>query len=85
MRTLFMLLALYVGTYAYLSANGRYQASSTGGSVAAQSWHPKGCELSLRRAGGQDRYNVDGNKLGLVFMPAIVVDRRFVHRDRSLI
>ncbi len=89
MRTLFMLLMVYAGSYAYLSAHGSYQtaavATSSGVPAPARTWQPKGCDLSLQRADTKDRYNVDGNRLGLVFMPAIVLDRRIVHKDRSLI
>ncbi len=89
MRTLFLLMVVYVGIYAYLSAHGSYQTTlataAKGVPVPARAWQPKGCELSMRRAGDQDHYNVDGNKLGLVFMPAIVVDRRTMHKDRTML
>ncbi len=88
MRTLFMLLVVYVASYAYLSKQGSYQVVTSDASKLhlpdGRAWQPKGCEFSMGRSADGDRHTVDANTLGLVFMPAIVVDRAFVHKARPL-
>ncbi len=104
MRTLFMLLVVYVASYAWLSTQGSYQVVTSAASTvdlpagrawqpkgcafsnlpAGRAWQPKGCAFSMGTTAGGDHHAVVANTLGLVFMPAIVIDRAFVHKSRPL-
>ncbi len=91
MRTLFMLLLAYAGVYAYLSKEGSYQVVAAVAPTSAEVvsvgkvWQPKACDLALRSGDKRGRHTVDGNTLGLVFLPAILIDRQFVHRTQRAI
>ena len=88
MKTILVMLALYVGIYAWLSAGGSWQvAAPQAGEILPEHrvWQPRKCDLDLRPRGEGGGWRAEGNTLGWIFLPAIAVDRRFVHDARPAI
>lgn len=91
-RWLCIALALYVGVYVVLSANGRYGIASSGrlrygGGLSVsdlQVWQPRFCRCHGRtRIDGS--WTLDANLPGAVFGPLILMDRSFVHPTVNLV
>lgn len=91
--SLSMMFALYVGSYAALSACGRYVVRpsgerrwpGTGMAVMDTSlWTPAGVRWERRRSVTGDSI-FDGNLLGWCFLPVLWVDRTAIHPKRDLL
>lgn len=80
MKSILVLLVIYAAVYAWLSSGGSWEPAPD---TSLRVWQPRGCELDLR-ANGDGGWRADGNALGWIFLPAIAIDRRFVHDARPL-
>ncbi len=91
--SLSMMFALYVGSYAVLSACGRYVVRplgerrwpGTGMAVMDTSlWTPAGVRWERRRS-VTGNYVYESDPLGWLFLPLLSLDRRYVHPTRDLL
>ncbi|MBI1344648.1 hypothetical protein GC163_00015 [bacterium] len=83
---------LYVATYLTLSVNGKYvrrpsgERRYAGFGLAAWDrslWQPVGVRWERRRD-ITGEYVTDGNELGWLFLPMLIIDRTWFHETHSL-
>jgi len=87
-----MVLGLYLGSYAVLSANGRYYARPSGeirygfgmAVFDLSVWFPAGV-IWERRKGVSGEYIIDANVAGWFYLPLLAVDRRWIHRTTNVL
>ena len=86
-----VVLALYIGSYSILSANGEYRWRPSGkhryGFGMAMSdlslWSPAGMHWE-RRKSVSGEYIIDADPLGWFYLPLIAADRRWIHPTTSV-
>lgn len=88
-----VVLLLYVGTYAVLTARGQYVLSQSGKvryagvglSVSDISeWRASGCWFQAGFIDVEGKKSCRGNALGYFFAPLIVIDKKWIHKTEVL-
>ena len=72
---------LYMGSYAILSANGRYIEYIGAGADGTKYWYPLWCNNRTPAASG--RIKTQSSLLGVFYMPLLLIDHAFIHRNES--
>lgn len=81
-----IILAIYVGSYSILSANGQYYGRPSGkrrlsfgwAITDLYVWFPAGMTWERRKSISGD-YVIDADPPGWVYLPLLLIDRKWVH------
>ena len=88
-----LILIGYIISYAALSFGGDYKVRASGKTRLplfgvqipdGQQWQPKGVRLTVVK-NQESGWDWNGNALGLVYAPLVILDRQFWHPDKKLL
>lgn len=79
-RVVLALLGVYIVSYFILSSRGGYIGHNQGGSDNRNTWFPAYCAEPYTSPAGRQKVRLTG--LGLVFLPAILIDQVAIHRTQ---